>query len=47
MLMKNRVQIYDAKRKTWVKYDTVTGAVMQIKKDSKPFKRIRMTCLKP
>ncbi len=39
--MKDRVQMYDTQRKAWVKYNTRTGAVMQVKRDGKPFKGIR------
>ncbi len=39
--MKDRVQMYDMQRKAWVKYNTCTGAVMQVKRDGKPFRRIR------
>ena len=40
-VIKKRVQMYDSQRKAWVKYDTRTGAIMQIKHDGKPFSRIR------
>jgi len=39
--MKDRIQMYDARRNCWVKYDTRTGTVMQIKMNGKPFRRIR------
>ena len=39
--MKDRIQMFDAQRNQWVKYDTRTGASMQVKRNGKPFRRIR------
>ena len=39
--MKDRIQMFDAQRNQWVKYDTRTGAAMQVKRNGKPFRRIR------
>ena len=39
--MKDRCQIFDTERRRWVKYDASTGSIMQIKRDQKPFARIR------
>ena len=39
--MKNRCQIYNRSLRRWVKFDTSTGSMMQVKRDPSPFARIR------
>lgn len=43
--MKDRVQIYDCQRQAYVKYNSITGAVMQAKKTPGPFQRIPIVSL--
>ncbi len=39
--VKNRVQHFNPKTGRWVKFNTQTGRIMDMKSDSKPFKGVR------